>query len=381
MNPQSDKPQLLYVGGFELPDKNAAAQRVLAVAKACSDIGYEVCFLSYSPEVSALRETDVQGFRCFEFPCVSRAKALFDVSAVRSACSELPALRGVIAYNFPTIALWRLKRLCSRRGLLCIGDVTEWYSAKGYAPIKRELKALDTFLRMRVLNGRMDGLIVISRYLEGVYSGDCPVVLVPPLVDRGERKWQCDRACLTGGEEIVIGYAGSPSRTKERLDIVLECAAATWRDDLRFCLIGLEERDYSGMYGKPVPDGANVTFLGRVEHGRALQIVASCDYTIIFRDKNRVTEAGFPTKFVESVSLGTPVICNDNSDLAHWINSSCCGMLSSPEELKSVFANLEKKQVTVADRWVFDYRRYKRAIAAFMDQVEKGGGKDHDYMR
>jgi len=35
---------LLYVGGFEMPDGNAAAQRVLAIAKALPD-GYNVKFL------------------------------------------------------------------------------------------------------------------------------------------------------------------------------------------------------------------------------------------------------------------------------------------------------------------------------------------------
>ena len=33
---------LLYIGGFELPDKNAAAHRVLAISKALRDIGFNV---------------------------------------------------------------------------------------------------------------------------------------------------------------------------------------------------------------------------------------------------------------------------------------------------------------------------------------------------
>ena len=39
------KRTILYVGGFELPDKNAAAQRVLSVAKIFKSIGYNVIFL------------------------------------------------------------------------------------------------------------------------------------------------------------------------------------------------------------------------------------------------------------------------------------------------------------------------------------------------
>ena len=37
--------KILYVGGFQLPDKNAAAQRVVNIAKALRDLGHEVIFL------------------------------------------------------------------------------------------------------------------------------------------------------------------------------------------------------------------------------------------------------------------------------------------------------------------------------------------------
>lgn len=36
--------RVLYIGGFELPDKNAAAQRVLSIGKAYRLLGYDVLF-------------------------------------------------------------------------------------------------------------------------------------------------------------------------------------------------------------------------------------------------------------------------------------------------------------------------------------------------
>lgn len=39
------KGTILYIGGFELPDKNAAAQRVVANAKALRDLNYNVVFI------------------------------------------------------------------------------------------------------------------------------------------------------------------------------------------------------------------------------------------------------------------------------------------------------------------------------------------------
>ena len=40
---------------------------------------------------------------------------------------------------------------------------------------------------------------------------------------------------------------------------------------------------------------------------------------IYFRNKNRVSLAGFPTKFVEALSLSTPVITNNVGDIGEYL--------------------------------------------------------------
>ena len=46
----NNKGTILYVGGFIiLPDKNAAAQRVVSIAKILRDIGFEVVSINKSP--------------------------------------------------------------------------------------------------------------------------------------------------------------------------------------------------------------------------------------------------------------------------------------------------------------------------------------------
>ena len=37
---------ILYIGGFQLPDKNAAALRVMSNAKAFRELGYTVVFIN-----------------------------------------------------------------------------------------------------------------------------------------------------------------------------------------------------------------------------------------------------------------------------------------------------------------------------------------------
>ena len=60
------------MGGFELPDKNAAAQRVLGNAKAIRDIGVNVVLVGVSNDISSdavlSTQKDIQGFDCYEVP-------------------------------------------------------------------------------------------------------------------------------------------------------------------------------------------------------------------------------------------------------------------------------------------------------------------------
>ena len=44
------KGSVLYVGGFELPDKNAAAHRVINNAKILRELGYRVIFCGVDRE-------------------------------------------------------------------------------------------------------------------------------------------------------------------------------------------------------------------------------------------------------------------------------------------------------------------------------------------
>ena len=75
---------------------------------------------------------------------------------------------------------------------------------------------------MKVLNKKTDGLIVISEYLEKYYAGQ-KMVRIPPLVDKQEEKWNMQKTQLQEGIRLI--YAGWPSKTKERLDLLVAAVA------------------------------------------------------------------------------------------------------------------------------------------------------------
>lgn len=73
------KGTILYVGGFELPDKNAAAHRVLSNAKIFRELGYNVVFCGVNREkVNTYNVVeDIEGFASI----LTRCKTAFCASA------------------------------------------------------------------------------------------------------------------------------------------------------------------------------------------------------------------------------------------------------------------------------------------------------------
>lgn len=123
---------ILYIGGFQLPDKNAAAQRVVGIAKGLRDLGFQVVFLNSLKEYSetVVTKKEYFGFKCLEY------KREPDIDYLLFAKTTLSMIKqvqpdAVIAYNYPAIPLNRIRKHCKKSGIKCFADVTEWYDVAG----------------------------------------------------------------------------------------------------------------------------------------------------------------------------------------------------------------------------------------------------------
>ena len=363
------KGTILYIGGFELPDKNAAAHRVLTIAKLFRDIGYDVEFLNKTNE--SVTYDNIEGFVVHNYPKdtsqLKQVRSLFASKEVVSFLKSRNDIIGVVAYNYPAIALNKIRKYCKKKNIKCIADVTEWYKTFSRSILYTLFKGPDSFLRMRYVHKRLDGIIAISDYLEDYYKPHLPVVNLPPLVDKEESKWKIEKK---EHEDIKFVYAGSPSKTKERLDLIVE-AVEKLREDFNVSLtiVGITEKQFYGIYGLTQKQYACVKFLGKVSHLQALSVVAQSDYSFIIRDDNRVTRAGFPTKFVESISAGCAVIANDNSNISRYINEGVGGNIIKSETLTGELKNIINQPIPKVDTDCFDYRQYLSKMREFFERI------------
>ena len=180
---------------------------------------------------------------------------------------------------------------------------------------------------------------------------------------------------------IQLVYSGSPfsltdkSSVKDRLDLIISAMAELKREDCNFYLhiLGIEVENFLVIYPNFKKDIAllenSIKFYGRLEHSKAIEILKSCDFSIFIRDSSILTKAGFPTKFVESISCGIPVLTNKNSNIEDYLQEGENGFLVSIESSESTKKSLHKAlsmspkevyemKLNCKNSKIFDYHNY-----------------------
>ena len=218
------------------------------------------------------------------------------------------------------------------------------------------LAKADSFYRMRIINKKMDGIICISSYLNEYYKKTNSTIIIPPLVDLSEEIWNQETVELGRGINLV--YCGNPGRAKDQLKPLIEAVSCVSNNEFTLRVIGVTKEQYITINGALPKNSDNVLFLGRIAHDKAIAIVKSSDYLVFLRDRNRVSMAGFSTKFVEAVSCGTQVITTDTSDLKQYIEKYNLGIIINADE-KIVFdeSRMHKKNCSQLNG-LFDYHNY-----------------------
>lgn len=368
--------KILYIGRFELPDKEATANRVVGNAKLLRDLGHEVILAGWSDDVPA--GASWQTVECYGFESYEKHKAKSSYEKYKmfsDATPELEMLKRVkpevlIAYDFPAVALGKLMKYCKKHGIKCICDVSEWYTNKNKNPLFRVVRAYDSHKRMRVLHKRADGLIVISKYLQNYYS-EQKTVLIPPLVDVCDSKWESD--IVKANDEICrFAYVGWPSRSKERLDLVVSAVKSlSERAAVRLDVFGINEKQFCEMYGYNSSDiGKSIAFHGRVSHQEALRAVKNADYSLIIRESSRKNNAGFPSKLVECISSGTAVLTTGISNVKDYVGEGRNGYIISIDDLEAgIETAITKRECVTIEKNTFDYRNFEKKMKAFFRNI------------
>ena len=152
---------------------------------------------------------------------------------------------------------------------------------------------------------------------------------------------------------LYAGHMGS----KDHIDQFIKAISILSPKDqlkIEFNILGVTYDQYKSKYGIINQNLLNdiIFFRGRVSRNEVMDYLTNTDFTVLFRpSEERYAKAGFPTKSVESLSTGTPILCNLSSDLGMYLVDGKNSILvnqPTEKELKNAIKRiltLNKKQL------------------------------------
>lgn len=355
-----------------MPNKDAAAARVLNVARALRLAGHEVSFLSWGGEE---RECDLCPDGKFRFDGFvyevtheldpkgglflrTKNKLTRGNKTKRILRERLGQYDVIITYN-GNIAGW-LVRFAKKHNVKLITDLTEWYD-------NNELKATDLLpyaYNMKCTQIYVKNKIVISHFFDDYYKTTHNIV-VPATCDATENKWQQGEVLAKEKagdfDGITLIYAGTPAR-KDAVHYAINAVQRLIDEgaNVRFLIVGVERGRYLKNYADLLSKtelSERIQFLGRVPQDVVPSFYALADFMVLLREPTRKSNAGFPTKFSESFTSGTPVIANLTSDLGHYLFDGSTGFVVSEAAEKSIYQTLKERVINLSPDKILQMKR------------------------
>lgn len=333
--------RVAYIGNFPFPGATAATHRVRGVARALTFAGHKVTIL---PLLEGAATVDTEFHVDASIARLAVADSVGNAASILlgggKAVSWLKARRldfdVAVVYGTPAALLARYfwwAHAQRTAPLPVVLDVVEWYEYSSRPGGRFGPFAAEHAMAMNILAPRASSAICISTYLaRHLRSHGCAAEVVPPMFSSMQNGRE---SAQLSPRQVHIGYAGSPA-AKDGLGLVnLIAATAALPEGLRsrvqIQIAGLNEAEGQALlrrydYGSDLRGLDNVHWYGRLPSGDAQGLVAACDYTYLQRPRARYAMAGFPTKVVESLVLGTPVIVNATSDLAAYVDDGRNGV-------------------------------------------------------
>ena len=379
--------KILYTGAFRFPTGDAAAARVLNIARLLRELGHEVEFLSFGRD----RNNALVGtYDSFEY-CVTedleqnaffaRLRGAFQrgYKAYRMIRKNIKSYDCVIVYNPALFFTIKILRICKCSNVKLVLDATEWYSCNDFIGKYLNITYWLNEINMRYITTKVDNVISITSFLDGHYAKSSNRIILPPLVDLRENKWN-ENVPITSFPGVSLIYAGNSANSKDRIDVVLGALTRVVDEGfrIRILLLGNCNQELSARY---VDYKTNILFLGKIPQKDVPSYYNVADFSILIRDNTRKSKAGFSTKLVESIASGVPPIINYTSDESRYLPENACIKLrdgdieSIIEALKRV-CEMPKESRCVMRKHVkevavrhFDYRAYVNQMRKFVENI------------
>ena len=359
----------------------ASTGRFINIANIYKKIGYEVVIATYASKKNHYYVEEKDGFKVHYF--VNKKMSKID-NFLKSGKYFVEELEGVEDFsNFASIVYYGttlkfskpLKQLADKHKLKVVSIVNEWGSFK----LKSSVSYVMQKMGIRYVTNNYDGVIGISSFMKKYFDKHNRKCITIPSIFNMEEMPQPTTAD-TESDQIVISYAGTIVNGKDSMAVVLEALSELETEDMNritFNLYGSTKEQVIASLGeksKTIMDkiANQVNFKGHYKRDALQDALRSSTFSILVRPNKAYANAGFPTKFAESLALGVPMISNNTSDISKYLKTDINGILLKDDSLLVVKEGL-KRTLSYNKEQLNEMRRraYEDASVSFNEDTYK----------
>lgn len=374
---------ILIVSQYKYPEGDAGSVRYYGFARTIKDcLQKDVQVIGYGPVTE--KWSDYKGIPYISLRSQNRWLSYLQFSSkLIREIKQIPDVSSIIVGNVDIFSLIRLKRYCHNHHIRLIDDVVEWYAAEQFKKGKWDYRYIAKNIENTRIIDKSVSVISISTYLFSYFSNkDIRTVYIPNYMIQSEYNVEKKQP----SDKLLLVYAGSPGK-KDSLNMMLEGLSLLPSKDrgrIVFIIMGATSEQVrtslgdDGLFSKI--EGCIVA-CGRVPRSVVLETLQKADFTVLLRsDTARNTKAGFPTKVIESISTGTPIITNFTSDLGMYFHDGfdCIQVKdysadSFSEALRRALSLTKEKRVSMADNAkmlansTFNISSYSAALKSILE--------------
>lgn len=393
---------ILYISPIPCPSPSAAFSRILHNCKSIQKAGCKVILLG-SPSNGKINSSQPITYRGINIYSVET-----NSTSTKSKIGKIQQyiqqghhsiqwmkdqkdlhIQGIILYSGYSPFLIKLLPYCRKNSIPLAFDTVEWYQASN--PWIHWLNPYYWNIEwaMQKLIPRCNNVIAISDYISQYYGKKVDnTIQIPPLIDTKNITPNLN----SNIDRLVLSYTGNPGH-KDLFNNYLEAIFTiienhpSYERSLVLHIAGIPKKrlmQFQAIQKRnllEIPDF--IISEGRVSQERALAITRNADFSLLQRPVNKVSLAGFPTKLVESMAVGTPVILNHTSNLAQYIHHMDQGIVCKDESLESLIESIllalqstqvEKNKMREAARKTaethFDFRNHSESFQKFIHNLQ-----------
>lgn len=375
--------QAVIITENKYPLGDAGAIRQHAMAKILKALGYDVTVVGYG-SYTGKKLNEYEGIKYISLKAKSENKFiriiyrfLFGFRAVRYIKKQIKNPSVIMLVDTLPYAWKLIEGFGVKNNIKLIHDSVEWYSPEEFSNGEKNVQyILKEKTNTKIINKNWN-VVAISKFLEAHFKNIAKdVVRVPVVMDTESILFEIEKKQISQKTRFV--YVGAPGRKDYLKEIIesFELLEKQYKEMCELHIVGVTEKELVKACGVKETTLENLKGLfsayGRLPHSEAVRWVREADFTLLLRDSDlRYAKAGFPTKIVESLSCGTPPVCNFSSDLDIYLKDGENAFIShghKPEDLKNalikaISCSLEQKnEMRKSARRTaeenFDYKNY-----------------------